>query len=411
MRGSQHDAIPPPPAPAPLPISYAEFVALLATLMAMTALSIDIMLPVLPEIAKSFGITTPNNQQLVIGSYMGGLALGQLLWGSASDRLGRKSPLLVGLGVFIFGGIAAVWVTSFENLLASRFLQGFGGAAARIIAVAVIRDLFADRMMSSVLSTVMMVFILVPVLAPSVGQAAAGLGSWRTTFHVLIGVGALAIVWAALRLPDTHDRTKVRLGTFAALRLVFTTRVTVAYAVAAGFMFGCLVTYISSAQQVFVEVFGLGVWFPVVFGSIASAMAIASFTNARLVQRVGMRRLSHSALVAFTLVSSVLAVLAAVTQPPLVIVAPLLALCFFLFGVTQPNFNAIAMHPVGQAAGTAASLIGAYTTTAGAVCGTLIARQFDGSVLPLSAGFALLGICALLAVFAVEGRGGMFRGE
>ena len=231
-REAHATATPPPP---PLSISFAEFVALLATLMAMTALSIDIMLPVLPDIALTFGITAPNNQQLVIGSYMGGLALGQLLWGPLSDRFGRKAPLLVGLGVFIVGGVAAVLVTSFDLLLASRFLQGFGGAAARIVAVAVIRDLFAGRMMSRVLSTVMMVFILVPVLAPSIGQAAAGLGSWRTTFHVLIGVGALAIVWAALRLPETHDRTKVRLGTFVGLRLVFTTRVTMAYAIAAGF--------------------------------------------------------------------------------------------------------------------------------------------------------------------------------
>lgn len=406
-QGSSQPIVPPPP----LSIPYAEFVALLAMLMAMTALSIDIMLPVLPEIAKAFGITTRNDQQLVIGSYLGGLALGQLLWGSVSDRLGRKGPLLFGLGVFMLGGIAAVWVSSFEHLTAARFLQGFGGAAARIVAVAVIRDHFSGRQMARVLSTVMMVFILVPVLAPSIGQAAAGLGSWRTTFHVLIGVGALAIVWAGLRLPETHDRTRTRLGAFASLRLVFTTRVTVAYAIAAGFMFGCLVTYISSAQQVFVDVFGLGTWFPVVFGAIASAIAVASFGNSRLVQRIGMRRLSHSALVAFTVVATTLAILAETAQPPLVVVAPLLAACFFLFGVIQPNFNAIAMHPVGQAAGTAASLIGAYTTAAGAIFGTLIARQFDGSVLPLSAGFALLGICALLTVFAVEGRSGMFRGE
>lgn len=411
MRPSDSGEISSTPAPPPLPISYPEFVALLATLMAMTALSIDIMLPVLPDIAAAFAVTTPNNQQLVVGSYMVGLALGQLLWGPLSDRWGRKPPLMFGLGVFIAGGLAAVSVSSFELLLAARFLQGFGGAASRGVAVAVIRDLFAGRAMSRVLSTVMMVFILVPVLAPSLGQGAAQLGGWRATFHVLIGVGAVAMVWAAFRLPETHDHRKARLGSVAGLALVLTTPVTVAYAVAAGFMFGCLVTYISSAQQVFVEVYRLGLWFPVVFGAVASAMAIASFTNARLVQRVGMRRLSHMALVAFTVVSSILALLAAVTQPPLVVVAPLLSTCFFLFGVIQPNFNAIAMHPVGQAAGTAASLIGAYTTAAGAICGSLIARQFDGTVLPLSAGFALLGICALVTVFAVEGRSGMFRGE
>jgi DHA1 family bicyclomycin/chloramphenicol resistance-like MFS transporter len=400
-------------APPQLQLPFFEFIVLLAVLMAMTALSIDVMLPVLPEIGEAFKVATPNDRQLVVASYLVGLALGQLGWGPISDRMGRRTPLLIGLAIFVAAGVAALSVTSFNLLIAARFVQGLGGAAARIVATAIIRDLFSGRQMSRVMSTVMTVFILVPVLAPSVGQAVAQFGGWRATFLVLIGVGLLAIAWSGFRLPETRAAHGPAgpLGLRKAFRLVMGSRATVAYGVASGFTFGCLVTYISSAQQIFVDVFKLGPLFPIAFGAVASAMAFASFTNARLVQRIGMRRLSHSALVAFTLVASALAVIALLTEPPLIVVGPMLAGCFFLFGIVQPNFNAIAMQPVARAAGLAASLIGSYTTAAGAVVGALIARQFDGTVLPLSAGFAILGFCALMTVFAYEGASGMFRGE
>jgi MFS transporter, DHA1 family, multidrug resistance protein len=397
----------------PLKIPFAEFVMLLATLMAMTALSIDIMLPVLPEIGAAFKVEAPNDRQLVVASYLVGLAVGQLAWGPISDRLGRKRPLLIGLAIFAVAGAAALWVTSFSFLIAARFVQGVGGAAARIVATAVIRDLFSGRQMSRVMSIVMTVFILVPVLAPSAGQAIARVGGWQATFYVLIGVGIVAIAWSGLRLPETRGirGASAPLGLAKAMKLVLGSRATIAYGVASGFTFGCLVTYIASAQQIFVDVFKLGPLFPIAFGAVASAMAFASFTNARFVQRIGMRRLSHVALVAFTVVATLLAVTSAVIEPSLIFVGPMLAACFFLFGIVQPNFNAIAMQPVGQAAGLAASLIGSYTTAAGAVLGALIARQFDGTVLPLSAGFAMLGFCALITVLAYEGPGGMFRGE
>ena len=197
----------------------------------------------------------------------------------------------------------------------------------------------------------------------------------------------------------------------AGIRLVLGSPATRAYGLAAGLTFGCLVTYISSAQQVFVDIFGLGRLFPVAFGGIAVGIALASFTNSRLVQRLGMRRLSHTALVAFLGVSLLLAAIASVTQPPLIVVWPLLVSCFFLFGLMQSNFNAIAMQPVGKAAGTASSLLGFSTTTIGAILGSTIARQFNGTVLPLALGFVVLSSCALLAVAAHEGRDGLFRGE
>ncbi len=396
-------------------LSHAEFITLMALLMALTALSIDIMLPALPDIGRAFAVRTDNDRQLVVTSYLMGLAAGQLLWGPLSDRFGRKAPLLAGLAVFVLGAILAVSASTFELLIAARVLQGFGGAAARSIANAIIRDRFAGRQMAQVMSTVMIVFIMVPIFAPAIGQGVLLVGSWKATFYVLIGAGVLAAVWASFRLPETlggiEGGSRKRLGFASAFLAVLRTSATLTYGVAAGFMFGCLVAYIATAQQVFVDVYGLRSSFPLAFAGVASAMAVAAFTNARLVQRIGMRRVSHTALTAFLGVSLVLTLVALQGEPPLWLVAPLLAVSFFLFGLIQPNFNAIAMQPVGHVAGMASALLGFYTTAAGAVFGSLIAAQFSGSVLHLAVGFAVLGGCALVTVLVLEGRTGMFRGD
>lgn len=397
-------------AAAPLIPGFPEFVALMALLMGMTALSIDIMLPSLPQIGSTFAVSHPNDVQQVVTSYMLGLAFGQLVWGPVADRLGRKGPLLAGLLVFAAASVLSVAATSFGMLVGARVLQGFGGAAARVISVAIVRDLYAGRHMARVMSTVMMVFITVPILAPAVGQVVADIGSWRSVFYVLFAVAAIGIAWSALRLPETaKDGRATRLTTaiFAVLR----TRATVWYSAASAFMFGTLVSHIVSAQQIFVGVFALGKAFPVAFGALACSMALASFTNAQLVQQLGMRRLSHLALLWFIAASLILAALSLVSQPPLWIFVSLLAAAFFGFGLIVPNFNAIAMQPMGDMAGVASSLIGFFTTAAGASIGWTVGRLFDGTVRPLAIGFALLGLLALLCVLAAEGARGMFRGE
>lgn len=398
------------------PLSYGEFIALMAWLMAMTALSIDIMLPALPEIGATFRIAADNDRQRVVIGYLGGLAAGQLLWGHVSDRLGRRTPLLIGLAFYVAGSIAALLAPAFEALILARVLQGFGGAAARTIGTAIVRDVFSGREMARTMSFVMMVFIIVPILAPTAGQGLLQIGTWRWSFAVLLGAGLVAMLWVALRLQETRPRTGTAasappLRVFASLRAVLSETVTRGYGLAAGLMFGCLVAYISSAQQVFVDAYGVGKRFPLVFGAIAGSMAVAAFTNAQLVQRLGMRRLSHTALVAFIVVSCAMAALCFVGRPPLWQLMSLLALCFYLFALMQSNFNAIAMQPVGHVAGMASSLLGAFVTGAGVVLGGFIGRSFDGSPLPLAMGFATLGICAFLAVLSVEGWRGLFRGE
>ena len=310
--------------------------------------------------------------------------------------------------------ILAVTTQSFSQFLAARFLQGIGGSVGRIIVTTIVRDLFVGRQMARVMSMVMMVFILVPILAPAVGQLIILVGTWRWLFVVLLAAGLTSLVWASSRLPETQPPLPAgtrRHTVGEALALVLTNPVTLGYGIASGFVLGLLVAYIASAQQVFGTGYGLGKLFPFAFGSVGCAIALASFTNARLVRRLGMRRLSHTALVAHLSLSAALALLGTIVPLPLWLALGGMAGCFFLHGLMLSNFNAIAMQPMGQTAGMAASLTGSYATATGALLGTLIAGRFDGTILPLFTGFAVLGACALLSVLVVEGRDGLFRGE
>jgi DHA1 family bicyclomycin/chloramphenicol resistance-like MFS transporter len=397
--------------PRPHSLSFVEFVALTAAMMALTAVSIDIMLPALPQIGSALGVTSENDRQLIVVIYMAGFAAGQIFFGPLSDHFGRKPMLLAGLAIYIGGTLAALVAGAFPALLAARLVQGVGAASPRVIAIAVVRDLYGGRQMARVMSFAMMVFIVIPVLAPSIGQALIQLGNWHWTFYVLLALAILVAGWSSLRLPETARQALgvERPTTLSeSLRTVLLNPQTMAYGAAGGFMFGCLLAYVASAQQVFVEVFGIGAAFPVVFGAIASAMAIASFVNARLVGRLGMRRLSHSALAGFVGVSLALAVLAALGMADLWVYAPLVAGSFFLFGLIAPNFNAIAMEPQGHNAGMASSITGSLSTAVGALAGGIVAHAFDGTVFPIAAGFAACSLITCATVFAVEGRKGLF---
>ncbi|MEZ5842939.1 MAG: multidrug effflux MFS transporter [Hyphomicrobiaceae bacterium] len=397
----------------PKPLAFPEFVALMALLMALTALSIDIMLPALPDIARRFALHDANAPQLIVPFYLFGLAAGQVFWGPLSDRRGRRPPLLAGLAIFAGGALLASFAPSFWLLLAARVVQGFGAGAARTISIAIVRDAYAGRDMARVMSLVISTFIIVPVIAPTIGQGLILAGDWSWPFHALAIVGVAAIAWVGVRLPETAGpsagRAPVALGD--ALRGVLSTPVTVAYALAVGLVFGSLVGYVASAQQIFVDVYGLGPLFPIAFGAVAVSMAISSLANAALVRRFGMRRLSHTALVAYAGSGGLLLGFALLGTPPLWLTLVLLSFNFFMFGLITPNLNAIAMHPQARFAGMAASLIGGATTVIGSIAGLVIARQFDGSVRPLALGFLLLGVLAFAIIAVVEGKRGLFRGE
>lgn len=395
--------------PAP---PFREFVALIAALMSMTALTIDIMLPALPAIGSGFGVADPNAPQLVVTVYVLGFAAGQLLYGPMSDSFGRRPVLLAGLAAYAAAAFACTIADSFAMLLAARFAQGIAVAAPRVTALAVVRDVYSGRRMAEVMSFVMMVFIIVPVIAPSIGGAWLLVADWPAIFAFLGAFALVLLGWAGWRLPETRaaaHRVPLSFGAVGnAFLAVVRTRVTLGYTLATGVLFGALMGYVNSAQQVFVDIYGLGVWFPAMFGAVSLAIAAASFANSRLVVRLGMRRLSHAALTGFVATSVVhLAIVLAIGTPPLALFAGLLWLAFFFFGFLMPNLNALAMEPMGRIAGTASSFIGATTTGTAAVLGWAVGQHFAGSVVPLLAGFAVFGAVSL-ALVAVTERGRLF---
>ena len=397
-----------------LSIPFAEFVGLIALMMALTALSIDIMLPALPQISGQFQLPHVNDRQLIITCYFLGFAPAQLVYGALSDRFGRRRLLFAGLAIYLAGTLLAIAATDFKWLLAARALQGLGTAGPRVIAVAMVRDLFAGRQMARVMSMAMMVFITLPVFAPSVGQALLLVGRWPLIFWFLAGVALIAMAWSALRLPETRGaggQDAPPLSFLDAARMAISNPQTRAYTLAGGFVHGALMSYILSAQQIFVDVFGLGERFPVLFGAVALVMIAALFTNARLVQRLGMRRLSHLALIGFIVAGLAMVGIGLSGKPSLLAFCLPLTATFYLFQLIVPNFNAIAMQPMGRIAGMASSLIGFYTTGFATLVAFFIGRMFDGSVRPLSVGIAVLGALAFATVLAFEGRRGMFRGE
>ncbi|HXW22080.1 MAG TPA: multidrug effflux MFS transporter [Rhodomicrobium sp.] len=394
------------PQTAQFPLSFLEFVSLVALLMALTALSIDVMLPALPQIGNALGVSDENDRQLVISVYFIGFAAGQFLFGPLSDHYGRRQPLLAGLALYIAGTIIALSSGSFAGLLAARVFQGFGASAPRVIALAIVRDRFGGREMARVMSFVMMVFIVVPILAPGVGEIILQISSWRIIFHLLLFVAASSMIWAWFRLPETRrdeDRLPFSLASvWQATKLVATTRQTAGYMIGMGFVFGLLLSYIVSAQQIFVDVYGLGSRFPVAFGAISCFLIAASGLNALFVRKIGMRGVSHRAIFAGLAVCGLMALAGFPAMPPLLLFGAFMGIVFFCFGVIMPNFSALSMEPMSHIAGTASSLAGFYSTVAGAAFGTAIGRSFDGTVRPLCIGVTALLVATLITVLITE---------
>lgn len=393
-------------------IPRVEFIALAAALMALNALAIDIMLPGLQQIGAALGVADENARQYVITAYIAGFGMAQLAFGPLSDRFGRRGPLLVGLAVYVAAAFAAAFAPGFAALLVLRFIQGVGAAATRVIAVSVVRDSFGGRQMAEVMSLVFMVFMVIPVVAPGAGQIIMLFADWRMIF-VLMGVASLAItLWAAFRLPETLRPENRRPFTAASIadgfRIVVTNRMSLWYTASTTVIFGALFGFINSAQQVYVGVYGVGAWFPVLFAAVAGLMAVASFLNSRLVGRFGMRRLSHGALLGFLAVNTLTLILSLIGPIPLALFMFLFAVAMFQFAWIGSNFNAMAMEPLGHVAGIASSIQGFVTTLGGGIIGAGIGQAFDGTVTPLAAGYCGASLIALCFVLVAE-KGRLFR--
>ncbi|MEL6857429.1 MAG: multidrug effflux MFS transporter [Pseudomonadota bacterium] len=395
-----------------LPLPQWELVSMVAALMALNALAIDIMLPALSNISEHYNLQHDNDQQLVIFAYIAGFGAPQLVFGPISDRFGRKGLLSLCLVGYAIAGLACILTNSFMTLLIARFIQGIFASGVRVIAVSIVRDLLAGRAMARIMSLVMTVFMVVPILAPTIGAGVMLVAPWQWTFGLLSVAAMLNLIWIQMRLPETlPDRDRQPLNpqqTGRAYWQVLTTRITLGYMCASGVIFGALFAFVAASEQIFTDVFEQHETFALWFAGVAAALAIANYTNAKIVEKYGMRRISHSVLILFIALALLNVLTLNTIGEKLWIFYPLFCLTFGCFGMLGANFTALAMEPQGKIAGTASAAYGFASTTVSSFIGYLVASQFDGTIAPFMWGFVILGVSSLSIIFVTE-RGQLFQ--
>jgi DHA1 family bicyclomycin/chloramphenicol resistance-like MFS transporter len=388
---------------------FVEFVALMALMMSLVAMSIDAMLPALSQIGAELGVQQENTSQLIVTVIFLGLAVGQLIYGPLSDSVGRKPAIYLGYAIFFVGSLLSIFAFTFPMMLAGRLLQGIGMAAPRSVTMALIRDRYEGRAMARVMSFISVVFILVPILAPVLGQIILQVADWRAIFVVLLLLGVVSLLWFALRQPETLAPARraplsaTRIG--RALREVLSHRVALGYTLMAGLIAGAFQGYLSSAQQIFQFQYDLGTLFPLIFAVNAAAIGLASFINGRLVMRYGMRALARVALHVLCVLSVLFVVVVGATQgqPPLWLFMAYLMPAFFCIGILFGNTNSMAMEPLGHIAGVGAAVVGSLSTLVATPLGMVIGQAYNGTIQPLIVGFAVLGLGALALMRWAEG--------
>jgi DHA1 family bicyclomycin/chloramphenicol resistance-like MFS transporter len=394
-------------------IGFTEFVVLAAAMMSTQAIAIDAMLPAFPVIVRALHVANPNHSQWIITAYMTGLGVGQLFWGLLSDRFGRRPMLLSGLALYVVAALLCGLTDSFEALLGWRFVHGLAAASVTVTR-SVIRDLYSGRHMARVMSLTFVVFLVIPIIAPSIGQLVLLVAPWRYIFIFAGTFTALVWLWALLRLPETqHPEYRMTLTAshiLGAVRLVLGNRTSLCYTLSLTVMFGSLMSYVGMVPQIFAEVFHKPKLMPTMFALCAVFMGAASFLNSRIVERLGMRRISQTALLAFIGIALIHLGVAAMGLEQVWTFVLLQGLTMGCFALSVSNFGAMAMEPVGAVAGIGASLQGFVSTFAGAIVGALIGREFNGTTVPLAGGALVCGTASLMFVLLAE-KGRLFRGQ
>lgn len=382
-----------------------EFIVLMAAIMSVVALSIDAMLPALGVIGADLGIENANHTQFIISAIFGGMAVGQLVCGPLSDALGRKR-LLIGSFLLYLAGTFICWsAKSLEQMLIGRVIQGFAAAGPYVSTLSIVRDCYSGYAMARIMSLVMMIFIMVPVVAPTLGQLMLRIGSWQTVFSLLFFYALAVLLWVIVRLKETLPETRrvafsvknIRQGAYA----VLSNRTTVCYMICAGLVFGALLGYLNSCLQIFQNLYQVGDAFALYFGALAFTLGVSSLLNSQLVQRFGPRVICIAAIITMVATSAVLLALQFLITTPLWLFMMYAAAIFFCFGLLFGNLNALAMEPMGNIAGIASALIGALSSVISISAGTFIGQLFNQTLIPLIGGFLVLSILALLVIFAV----------
>lgn len=380
-----------------------EFIVLMSMLMALTALAIDMMLPAFGEMRADFGLAADSNAVApIITVFFLGIGVGQLAWGPLADALGRKAILWAGLAVYIVGAIGGALSPSLEPLLVARFVAGLGAAGVRVVTLGTIRDRYRGDAMAKTLSYIMAIFILVPMITPTLGSAVLLVGDWRWVFAFFALAAALLAAWS-LRLPESlppERRLPLEVRRLLeAGRFVLRSRFTMGFTLAQALIFGFFASYLATTQLIISDIYDLAAWFPLIFGASALAYGLATLANPRFIDRVGLRRVLRSAISGLVLSSIAFATIALVFggRPPLGLFLVGIVSILLMHAWSMPNLNSAAMMPMGRVAGTAAAVIGATATLGGAAIGALIDARYDGSITPM----ALAGLIVALIAFAL----------
>ncbi|MBB5577472.1 MULTISPECIES: multidrug effflux MFS transporter [Rhizobium] len=392
-------------------LGIVEFIIIIALMTASISMGIDSMLPALPNIGQSLAVANPNDTQLVIGVYFLGFGICQLFFGSLSDAYGRRNILLGGLIFYTVTLFAAAWSGSLTTLLVLRFIQGVGAAAVRITTLAIVRDCFGGREMARVMSYVTIVFMIMPMVAPSVGQLIVAHSNWQWIF-IALGIASAALFLIAFfrmkeTLPDNERLPLSISSVMSGFKTVLTNRVTCGYMLGLTLFTGVICAYVVSVQQVFGEVYGLGDWFPIAFAATAGGTAVAQFANGYFVRSYGMRRISHVAMIIFTVLGAFGYVAGTAGLPSFLFTYILISVMLMMFAVITTNFMAISLEPMGHLAGTAAAITSSVSTTGGVLLGGIVGQMFDGTVQPLIAGLTIFGALTIVATLWAE-KGKLF---
>lgn len=389
-----------------------ELVFLLALMQALQALAIDAMLPALGVIASDLNVDDPNRRQLVVGVFLVGIALGSLIPGALSDRFGRRPVIFGCLAFYIVPMLGCALVTDFDTLVALRLLQAIGCSGLAFVPPAIIRDRYDGDRMARLQSLIAVIFLTVPMLAPSIGQVILELAGWRWIFGFMALLGMAVAIWAWLRLPETLDpanRQPLRIGAILGnFGTVLTNRGSIGYVLGSACTMGAIWGFINSSQQLVAEHFGAGRHFPYIFGAMAAGMALANFVNSRIVERFGARRVSHAALFLYLGVASAQVMLAAGPEQTLWQFVAVMAMTMALGGFIGANFGSIALQPFGRTAGSASSMQGFVRTMIASLAGMAIGNAYDGTALPFALAVLACGVAAFAFVLFSE-RGRLFR--
>lgn len=378
-----------------------EFVALMASLMAMVALSIDALLPALGEIGSTLHVTDPNDNQLLITMIFLGLGFGQLIFGSLSDSFGRKPMVYLGFIVFVIASIICVTTTRFEMMILGRILQGVGLSSPRSLSLSMIRDSYNGNYMAKIISIVVMFFILIPVIAPSLGQLIIYFFNWKSVFYFNLIFGVIVMIWFWLRQPETlpiEKRVTFSLNLFInGTKAFFKQKEAVAFTFVSGFITGSFMVYLSTSQQIFQEQYNMPDLFPYIFACLALSVGLATFMNSKLVVKYGMLRLSYLATIAYAAISMLYVILFwSGKNPSIEILIGFFALQFFAVGFLFGNLRALAMEPIGHIAGIGAAINGFLSTVLAVPIANYIGSFVKTSVLPLFIGFSVFGLLSVL---------------